>query len=139
METIAIISLTSIIIILSFIIAKLRIDSRKIAKGALETLFENELLIRKIEEQAEVIKELSFQKNDGFVTFLSQSRDWAFQYIEEVQTVLDKFVETVKPTMEYYDKFGRINESTAMNIVFDAYTHLIEVLPETENNKENNE
>jgi len=139
METIAIIALTSIIIILSFINAKLRIDSKKIAKQTLETLFENELLLKKIEEQADIIKELSFQKNDGFVTFLSQSRDWAFQYIEEVQTVLDSFVETVKPTMEYYDKFGRINEIPAMNTVFDAYTHLISVLPETENNKENNE
>lgn len=113
---------------------------KKISKSYLEVMFENQLLIDKLTEQSDVIKELSFQKNDSFVAFLSQSRDWAFQYIEEVQETINKFVETVKPTMEYYDKFGRINENVAMNTVFDAYTHLMEVLPETENKQgENNE
>jgi hypothetical protein len=34
---------------------------------------------------------LSTQGNDGFLKFVSQSRDWAFGYIEEAQTAIKDF------------------------------------------------
>ena len=43
---------------------------------------------------------------ENFIKFLSDSRDWAFDYIEEVQTGLDKFIKDIEPEMEYFDKFG---------------------------------
>lgn len=44
--------------------------------------------------------------NESFIKFLSDSRDWAFSYIEEVQTGLKSFIEQVEPDIEYYNKYG---------------------------------
>ena len=97
---------------------------------------DNSAYAKKFSELVEEKQRLELVQTDGFVSFVSKSRDWAFTYIEEVQSTLNKFVETVGPTMEYYDKFGRIDENPPMNKIFDAYSELIKVLPETENNKE---
>jgi hypothetical protein len=71
--------------------------------------------------------------NDGFVKFLSESREWAFKYIEDVQETLDKFVGTVGPIMEYYDKYGRVVETPhtrSLDQIHEAYQGLIKILPE---------
>ena len=39
-----------------------------------------------------VSEDKNLNTNEGFVKFLSDSRDWAFAYIEEVQLVLKKFI-----------------------------------------------
>jgi len=44
--------------------------------------------------------------SESFIKFLSDSRDWAFQYIEEVQTGLRSFIQEVEPEINYYDKYG---------------------------------
>lgn len=43
---------------------------------------------------------------ENFIKFLSDSRDWAFSYIENVQIGLKKFIDEVEPQIEYYDKYG---------------------------------
>jgi len=92
---------------------------------------DNSAYAKKFSELVEEKQKLELVQTDGFVSFVSKSRDWAFTYIEEVQSTLNKFVETVGPTMEYYDKFGRIDENPPMNKIFDAYSELIKVLPES--------
>ncbi len=139
MEVILIALLSFLVIALSFILVKVRLDVLKLAKNNLELNFENTMMLEKLVEQQDVINEISFKKNDDFVTFLSESRDWAFSYIEDVQTSIAKFVEEVGPVLAYYDKFGRINEIPSMNTIFDAYTDLIKVLPENTTQGENNE
>ncbi len=139
MEVILIALLSFLVIALSFILVKVRLDVLKLAKNNLELNFENTMMLEKLVEQQDVINEISFKKNDDFVTFLSESRDWAFSYIEDVQTSITKFVEKVGPVLTYYDKFGRINETSSMNTIFDAYTDLIKVLPENTTQGENNE
>jgi hypothetical protein len=138
-EVILIAILSFLVIALSFIFVKVRLDTIKLAKNNLELNFENTMMLEKLVEQQDVINEISFKKNDDFVAFLSESRDWAFSYIEDVQTSIAKFVEKVGPVLAYYDKFGRINENPSMNTIFDAYTDLIKVLPENTTQGENNE
>ena len=43
------------------------------------------VLNQKLEEMAKQQDAKKLEDNDGFVKFLSESRDWAFQYIEDVQ------------------------------------------------------
>lgn len=47
---------------------------------------------------------------ENFIKFLSDSRDWAYQYIEEVQKGLEKFIKEVTPQIEHYNKYGVIIE-----------------------------
>ncbi len=51
---------------------------------------------------------------ENFIKFLSDSRDWAYQYIKDVQDGLEKFVNEVEPEIAYFDEYG---------LVGDAYPH----------------
>lgn len=71
----------------------------------------------KIEELTS-LKDNSDMDNDihkeNFIKFLSDSRDWAYQYIKDVQDGLEKFVNEIEPEIAYFDEYG---------IVGDAYPH----------------
>lgn len=43
---------------------------------------------------------------ENFIKFLSDSREWAFEYIEQVQDGLNKFIQEVEPQLEYYNQYG---------------------------------
>jgi hypothetical protein len=71
---------------------------------------------------------------ESFIKFLSDSRDWAFEYIETVQKGLTTFVEKVDKDIERFDKYG---DSVAMQPNYDslkniseAYKELKTLLPE---------
>lgn len=51
--------------------------------------------------------------NESFIKFLSDSRDWAFGYIEEVQNSLKSFINEVEPQIEHYNKYGIVIEGMA--------------------------
>ena len=75
--------------------------------------------------------------NEGFVKFLSDSRDWAFAYIEEVQTILRKFVSEVGPEIDHYRKFGQAVDgpnNDSLDKISNAYSELEKVLPKEDNN-----
>ena len=90
-------------------------------------------LLRNLSKQTQFsTKELS--ETDGFVKFISQSRDWAFQYIEEVQTALSEFDKSVDPLLKWAMRFGILNGETAhtkiLSEISEAYDKLKSVLPE---------
>jgi hypothetical protein len=75
--------------------------------------------------------------NEGFVKFLSDSRDWAFAYIEEVQSVLGKFISEVGPEIDYYRNFGQAVDSPnneSLDKISNAYLELEKVLPKDKKN-----
>jgi len=79
-----------------------------------------------------VSEDKNLNTNEGFVKFLSDSRDWAFAYIEEVQLVLKKFISEVGPEIEYYRNFGQAVDSPnneSLDKISKAYSELEKVLP----------
>lgn len=44
--------------------------------------------------------------SDAFLKFISDSRDWAYEYIENVQSGIKSFVDEVGPQIDYYDEYG---------------------------------
>jgi hypothetical protein len=92
----------------------------------------------KLNQDAESIKaNQELTDNDihreNFIKFLSDSRDWAFTYIEDVQKGLTKFVEEVDPTISYFDDFSSIQEGNPLNVgmkkISSAYKDLKKFLP----------
>jgi|LakMenE01Jun11ns_1017448.scaffolds.fasta_scaffold9829177_1 hypothetical protein len=73
---------------------------------------------------------------ENFLKFLSDSRDWAFAYIEDVQSGLTEFVEDVKPEIEYFKEYGDIISMQpnyySMKKIAEAYDKLIKLLPKEE-------
>ena len=52
--------------------------------------------------------------NEDFLKFVSDSRDWAYQYIEDAQESLNKFITEIEPEITYFDEYG---------VVGSAYPH----------------
>jgi hypothetical protein len=73
---------------------------------------------------------------ENFLKFLSDSRDWAFNYIEEVQGGLNKFVSDVEPEINYFKEYGDIGSMSpnyhSMKKITEAYEELKKLLPKEE-------
>lgn len=60
----------------------------------------NIVLENKISQEADKIEE-----SDGFLKFVSDSRDWAYAYIESVQEEISSFITIVGPDIEYLETY----------------------------------
>ena len=73
---------------------------------------------------------------ENFIKFLSDSRDWAFAYIEEVQIGLGKFVTDVEPEINYFREYGDISSMQpnyySLKKITEAYDELTKLLPKEE-------
>ena len=76
------------------------------------------------------------QSDEAFLKFVSDSRDWAYQYIEEVQAGLSLFISEVAPQIEYYNKYGSSVEGMiaphdfALKKISSEFEKLKTLLPE---------
>lgn len=99
-----------------------------------------------LEEYIKTIEENKIQSDESihkenFIKFLSDSRDWAYQYIEEVQAGLGTFIDAVNNDIEHFDKFGDVlatgrPDYDAMTRISSAYKQLKTLLPEAEDAKD---
>jgi hypothetical protein len=83
-------------------------------------------------------KEEKDEMNESFLKFVSDSREWAFRYIEDVQKGLNNFIKSIDKDIEYFDKFGDIvanNPNTEiLKRISISYKELKKLLPEETNN-----
>lgn len=74
------------------------------------------------------------QSNEDFLKFVSDSRDWAYQYIDEVQASLNKFITDIEPEILYFDTYGDLMSAepnyNSMKKISGAYKELKKMLPE---------
>jgi hypothetical protein len=90
----------------------------------------------------EYIKTLNNAKEDktdqqihqeNFLKFLSDSREWAFNYIEEVQSGLNKFINDVEPEINYFKEYGDVGAMQpnyySLKKITEAYEELKNLLP----------
>lgn len=83
------------------------------------------------QEQEKTDKE---KANEDFLKFVSDSRDWAYEYIEDVQAKIKYFVEEIEPEIEYFDEYGLVGDAYphyhSMKKISGAYKELKKLLPE---------
>ena len=116
------------------------IKSRKLKKDLAKLFIEKTLL----QEYANAIKndnskfssEESIHK-ESFIKFLSDSRDWAYKYIEDVQKGLNSFVNDIDPVISHFDEYGEAvsmsrPDYSSMKNISKAYKELKKLLPENE-------
>ena len=95
-----------------------------------------------LEEYIKTLKNLKEDKSDqqihqeNFLKFLADSRDWAFNYIEEVQFGLSKFVSDVEPEINYFKEYGDLISMepnyNSLKKISQAYEELKKLLPKEE-------
>ena len=73
---------------------------------------------------------------ENFIKFLSDSRDWAFAYIEDVQSELKKFIEEIEPEINYFNEYGDLTSMQpnyySLKKISEAYYELAKLLPKEE-------
>ncbi len=102
------------------------------------------LLIAKVvlEEYITNIESSSIEKDESvhkenFIKFLSESRDWAYKYIEDVQNGLGAFIKAVDQDISHFDEFGDVLSTTrpdyeSLKRISKAYKELLKLMPEEE-------
>jgi hypothetical protein len=109
---------------------------KKISKDLVKLYVDNAVM----QEYIDIIKtEETISKDDevidreNFIKFLSDSRDWAFEYIENVQKELQTFVSAVDPDLEYFEQYGEVGSAyphyDSMKRISVAYKELKSLLP----------
>jgi len=72
--------------------------------------------------------------SEAFLKFVSDSRDWAYQYIDDVQASLNKFISDIEPEIAYFDEYGLVGDAYphyhSMKKISGAYKELKKLLPE---------
>ena len=85
----------------------------------------------KMEEVVKNTDEKKIEQTEGFLKFVSESRDWAFQYIERVQIAIKNFQDIFHPfAIEYYKDKEKPVSQDEFGKLFQAYKKLIEELPD---------
>jgi hypothetical protein len=126
----------SVVFLLSYIytLNKL-VVSKKVASKLYVDNFALEQYIKLLQDSKSNNTDQEVHK-ENFLKFLSDARDWAFAYIEEVQTGLTEFIEDVKPEIEYFREYGDIISMQpnyhSMKKISESYDKLIKLLPKEE-------
>lgn len=120
----------------SFLIAYLSVSHKLnvINKGFAQLFIAYNTLRDVVEDKPTKTEEDIHKEN--FIKFLSDSRDWAFDYIEDVQKGLSRFIEEVEPQLEYYNEYGVVIEGMvpphdfALKKISKEFEELKKLLPE---------
>jgi hypothetical protein len=70
---------------------------------------------------------------ENFIKFLSDSRDWAYEYIQDIQEGVTHFVNEVEPEIAYFDEYGEVGSAYphyhSMKKISSEYKELKKLLP----------
>lgn len=105
-----------IVAALIVVIIRMALINRKLTSAGIQLSFDKIELLKRIQALSEEKDSVSVEKTDGFLKFVSESRDWAFDYIEDVQQAL-----------RAYDIALSTDDARLMN---EAYSKLISLLPD---------
>lgn len=108
------------------IIVQLEIDKRILSQKLVEALLQ-------VQSQA------SAERAEGFLRFVSESRDWAFKYIEDVQLAIGQFSSRINPELDYLKTQEFLvgpSHASSFNKISEAYAELLKVMP-TDSDKKN--
>lgn len=98
-ELVLIFAMSTFTSLFLYLYLKQRKNNRAILANTLKLLLHQQ-------QEYEASKTDKEKSNEDFLKFVSDSRDWAYQYIEEVQAGLKSFIDEVGPQVEYYDRYG---------------------------------
>jgi len=122
---------TLLFLTMSFMVlyVKQKKENSVLIASALRLLLDQELRYKENKTDKE-------KANEDFLKFVSDSRDWAYQYIEDVQAGLKEFVNEVGPQVEYYENYGRAVDGMlaphdfALKKISSEFKKLKNLLPE---------
>lgn len=92
-DVVGLISFIALLIILfavSYAAIIFGVKSKKLASEIVQLHLDKIALLDKLDKEINANESKSLEQTDGFVRFLSESREWAFSYIENVQQAISE-------------------------------------------------
>ena len=116
---------------LAYLFALIKIN--KVNKSFTKLLISHKSLQQFIDTNNIEFKNEDDIHKENFIKFLSDSRDWSFSYIEDVQNKINKMIADLKDDVEYFEKFeslydGHPSYDILKNFV-KSYKELEDLLP----------
>ena len=134
LEAVAYGVLLLIIVVLLINNLAIRSKNRRLSADIIQIALDKSIISNKLKEELDKKDSDSIEKSDGFLKFISQSRDWAFDYIEQVQAALLEFKNKIEPQILYAKTYGTVAGQSPHTIIIDkisdAYDDLVKVMPE---------
>ena len=131
-ETISFVSFVIFIFVFVYInirLVKMRNQNTKLKLQIIDLIQRNQILKESLDSKSNK----DIEKTEGFLNFVTQSRDWAFEYIENVQSVLGKFVNDIEPEINYFKEYGDIASMSpnyySMQKIAQSYDELKQLRP----------
>ena len=147
-ETVIVGASISFLLILSLYLAVANIRLRKsriiVSAALMQSMADQSLLESELKNSIVEIEKREIENTDGFVKFLSESREYAFQYIEDTQKKLVDFQKEVEPMFTWARSYGLVlGENAHTKIVEDIYQEYLKlktIIPDEqgETNEHNN-
>lgn len=123
-----------VVVTVLLLISNFRLRSKRklLANDLLQQTLDKMALLQHVEKLNAEVQTKDIEQTDGFLKFISDSRDWAFEYIETVQGALEEFDKKISPTLEYYSTYGTAVEGLHTGLtkeISEAYAELKKILP----------
>jgi hypothetical protein len=139
---ISVLSLCTVVIsLLIYRVIKVQVNLKHCVGLFLQSQMDNHMIRMEMEKLVEQNASAELSQSDGFLKFLSTSRDWAFAYIEQVQDALSEFDHTINEITEWNRTYGTALGDNLFSKKIEeislAYERLQSLLPkdnETPNN-----
>lgn len=106
---------TLLLIGLVILLSKSYLKNKKLSNEASKLFVEKSALVARLDVLLNAEDSKSVESTEGFLRFVSQSREWAFEYIEDIQQALYA-----------YDIALGLDDAQVLN---EAYKKLISFLP----------
>ena len=121
------------VLVVRNIMLSLKVSS--MSKSLLQSEVDKNILAEKLFESSARNLMQKDESSEAFLKFVSDSRDWAYQYIEGVQSSLDSFITDVEPEIAYFDEYGIASSAYphyhSMKKISGAYKELKKLLPDS--------
>ena len=115
------------------------LENKKLKVLVAQTKIDLEIASKFFVEEFNEKQDNEQQAKDDFIKFLSESRDWSYTYIEDVQSTIGKFIKDIEPEIEYFKEYGDITSMQpnyySMKKITESYEELKKLLPEDEDKK----
>lgn len=125
---------TVIIFVLLGYVIVLKFKNKKLAEDLIQAIIDKMAISNQFAQVLNNKKVKDLEESDGFLKFLSESREAAFKYIEDFQEAMGSFIQEVGPVIETYKKVD--SPSAGTKRLIKAYEDLIQIMPK--NNIDNN-
>jgi hypothetical protein len=142
MKDIIIIALATLSVCFAISYTLLFIKVIKLKKSLSKLFIEKTLLQEYVDSTKSIIDQKNFEDSvhkENFIKFLSDSRDWAYKYIEDVQSGIKEFIDAAEPDLSYFDEYGEVGSAyphyEAMVRINNSYKQLKKLMPKDENEK----